>query len=287
MTAVAAGAGPAARAPGRRPTLEVERRLWRAGHRWVAGIDEVGRGAWAGPLSVGVAVVHAGVRTRSLPHWLRDSKMLPEERRELVFDDVARWCADAAVGHATAEECDRYGMTRAWRLAAHRALGSLEVVPDALVIDGPYDFLRARVPQHVASDGDEADDNALLDVPTVRQGSFDLDDGADDGAADAAGESGGPGSLDDECELPFAPVPATVLTMVGGDARCAAVAAASVLAKVVRDRLMREESVHFPPYGFDRNKGYPSPHHQMALRGYGLSAIHRRSWAFVADLPWR
>jgi ribonuclease HII len=74
--------------------------------------------------------------------------------------------------------------------------------------------------------------------------------------------------------------------VVGGDARCASVAAASVLAKVVRDRLMREESEHFPAYSFEQNKGYPSPVHQMALRGYGLSSIHRRSWSYVAALPW-
>ena len=236
----AARAGP----PVRRPTLEIERRLWRDGHRWVAGIDEVGRGAWAGPLSVGIAVVHAGVRAGSLPYWLRDSKMLSEKRRERVFDDVARWCADAAVGHATPEECDRLGMTRAWGLAAQRALCELEVAPDALVIDGPYDYLRA-----------------------------------------AGGEP--PEPCSEALGRPGAQVPSTVLMMIGGDARCAAVAAASVLAKVVRDRMMREEAVHFPAYGFDRNKGYPSARHQIALRGYGLSAIHRRSWAYVAGLPWR
>ncbi len=231
-------------APVRRPTLEVERRLWRDGYRWVAGVDEVGRGAWAGPLSVGIAVVHAGLRARTLPRWLRDSKMLSEQRRELVFEDVARWCADAAVGHATAEECDRLGMTRAWRLAAHRALGELEVVPDALVIDGPHDLLRE------------------------------------------AGTALSP-ERGDALGLRAGPVSSRVLTMVGADASCAAVAAASVLAKVVRDRMMREEAVHFPPYGFDSNKGYPSVRHQIALRGYGLSAIHRRSWAYVASLPWR
>jgi ribonuclease HII len=74
--------------------------------------------------------------------------------------------------------------------------------------------------------------------------------------------------------------------VIGGDARCASVAAASVLAKVVRDRLMRAESEHYPPYGFEQNKGYPSPTHQMALRGYGLSSIHRRSWSYVTSLPW-
>ncbi len=291
--------------PTKVPTLEVERRLWRDGHRWVAGIDEVGRGAWAGPLTVGVAVVHAGIRSRTLPRWLRDSKMLAEERRELVFDDVARWCADAAVGHAWPEECDRYGMTRAWRLAAHRALANLEVVPDACVIDGPYDFLRAggaktrtaavpdpdlEVPDAEAGEGEgDPDLEGLGDVTGAaaahgvpvrwEQCQFDVGAAEDEFAAHPV--------VDDLFELPEAPVPATVLTMIGADARCAAVAAASVLAKVVRDRWMREESTHFPPYGFDRNKGYPSPHHQIALRGYGLSAIHRRSWAYVAALPWR
>ena len=66
----------------------------------------------------------------------------------------------------------------------------------------------------------------------------------------------------------------------------AEVAAASVLAKVVRDRLMRAESEHFPAYGFERNKGYPSRAHRTALLGYGMSSIHRRSWSFAADLPW-
>jgi len=239
--------------PRGRPTLDVERSLWRKGHRWVAGIDEVGRGAWAGPLSVGVAVVHAGVRASSMPVWLRDSKAIPEERREGAFDDVARWCADAAVGHASAEECDRWGMTLAWRLAARRALCALEVAPDALLIDGPHDLLRGP--------------SASSTSPRC------------------------PASTSDErgrgLELPTADVPSTVLTIVGGDARCASLSAASVLAKVVRDRLMREDATHFPPYGFDRNKGYPSSHHQMALRGYGLSAIHRRTWAYVGDLPWR
>jgi ribonuclease HII len=75
--------------------------------------------------------------------------------------------------------------------------------------------------------------------------------------------------------------------IVDGDAKCASVAAASVLAKVVRDRIMREEAHHFPVYGFERNKGYPSLVHQTALRGYGPSAIHRRSWAFMEELPWR
>jgi ribonuclease HII len=236
---------------GRRPTLDEERRLWRSGCRWVAGLDEVGRGAWAGPVSVGVAVVYPGARTSSLPAWLRDSKLLTEDRRESVFAEVARWCADGAVGHATAAECDRWGMAAALRLAAYRALAALELAPDAVLVDGPHDLLRparSRTEQPELALGEGS--NATLPLPKVA-------------------------------------LPATVVPVVGGDARCAAVAAASVLAKVVRDRMMREEAVHFPAYHFERNKGYPSPAHQTALRGYGLSAIHRRSWSFVADLPWR
>lgn len=226
-----------------RPGLHEERRLWRAGHRWVAGLDEVGRGAWAGPVSVGVAVVHHGVAARSMPAWLRDSKLLGEDRREAVFDEVAGWCADGAVGHAGADECDRWGMAAALRLASYRALAALELRPTALLVDGPTNLLREP----------------------------------------AAPPAGGPLPL----PLPAVAVPAAVVPVVGGDRRCAAVAAASVLAKVVRDRRMRADAEHFPQFHFERNKGYPSALHQIALRGYGLSAIHRRSWSYAAELPWR
>jgi ribonuclease HII len=234
-----------------RPSLRHEARLWRAGHEWVAGIDEVGRGAWAGPLSVGVAVVRPGVRMRSVPKELRDSKMLPEDRREAIFDAVASWCAAWAVGHASAAECDRWGMTAAQRLATHRALAALEIVPDAALLDGPYDFVRDRTPQ----------------LPGL-----------------GLGEEDGPAAW---LPLPEITQPKLVVPLIDADQHCAAVSAASVLAKVVRDRMMRAESEHYPAYEFDRNKGYPSPTHKFALRGYGLSTIHRRSWAFVSGVPWR
>jgi ribonuclease HII len=227
--------------------LDHERTLWRKGHHWVGGMDEVGRGAWAGPVTVGVAVLPPGVTRRTMPLWLRDSKLLHEVRREAIFDDVAAWCACWAIGHASAAECDRWGMTAALRLAAYRALAGLPLVPDALVVDGPRD---------------------LLKEPPVQL------------------ELRAQGSPTDGLALPEVVTPATVLPVVDGDARCASVSAASVLAKVVRDRLMRDEALHYPPYQFDMNKGYPSSAHKLALRGYGLSAIHRRSWAFVHSLPW-
>jgi ribonuclease HII len=241
-----------------RPTLDQERRLWKAGHEQVAGLDEVGRGAWAGPVSVGVAVVRPGVRRNSMPRWLRDSKLLAEDRREEIFGEVGAWCAAWAVGHADPAECDRFGMTAALRLASYRALVQLGSTPDALLIDGPYDLLKERPPlqPELPLEGEEWSSRRL-----VRRD---------------------PGPV----PVPEVSTPPVVVPVVDGDARCAAVAAASVLAKVVRDRLMRNESPHYPPYDFELNKGYPSPTHKMALRGYGPSAIHRRSWAFVDGLPW-
>ena len=138
-------------------------------------------------------------------------------------------------------------MTAALRLAAYRALSNLPIVPDALVIDGPYDLLREPPVQL-----------QLLEDATVRE----------------------------RPAMPEVATPARVVPVVDADARCAAVSAASVLAKVVRDRLMREAAPHYPVYQFEENKGYPSSAHKRALRGYGLSAIHRRSWAFVSGIPW-
>jgi ribonuclease HII len=78
----------------------------------------------------------------------------------------------------------------------------------------------------------------------------------------------------------------TVEMRVKADATCLAVAAASILAKVTRDRVMRAESEHFPAFGFDSNKGYPCPVHRAALHGWGPSTIHRRSWVFLDGLCW-
>jgi ribonuclease HII len=77
-----------------------------------------------------------------------------------------------------------------------------------------------------------------------------------------------------------------VRTLIKGDARCLSIAAASILAKVTRDRLMRYEAVHYPGWGFDSNKGYPDPRHTAALQWLGPSSIHRRSWVFMESLAW-
>lgn len=204
------------------PTLRLERRLWDAGDRVVCGIDEVGRGAWAGPVTV-AAVVPAPEHLRGI----RDSKQLGRPEREVAADAVRGWAVAFGVGHASHEECDELGMTAALRAAGHRALAQLDAMgyaPDRIVLDGNHDYL-------------------------------------------ALG--------------------ARVTTVIKGDATCLAVAAASCVAKVTRDRIMREEAVHYPPYDFESNVGYPAPVHKAALAGYGPSAIHRRSWIFMEGLCWR
>ena len=203
------------------PTLRFERRCWRAGDRLVCGIDEVGRGAWAGPTTV-AAVVPAPSHLRGV----RDSKMLSRAQRERVAVDVTNWAVAIGVGHASHLECDELGMTRALRLAGTRALGELSAQgyePDRIILDGNHNYL----------------------------------------------------GLGDR-----------VTTIIKGDATSLAVAAASVVAKVTRDRLMRDEAEHFPPYGFESNVGYPAPVHKAALAAYGPSAIHRRSWVFMEGLCW-
>lgn len=200
------------------PGLRAEKALWEEGVGTVVGFDEVGRGAWAGPITVGAAVVPTDRRV----YKIRDSKMLTEPEREALFDRVAGWCRSWAVGHASAEECDELGMSEAQRLAASRAVDDLGVTPEAVLLDGKWDFV------------------------------------------------GGPRTT----------------TLVGGDATSLSIAAASILAKVTRDRLMRAAAEHHPEFWFEHNKGYPGPRHRAALQWYGPSAIHRRSWVFMDGLMW-
>ncbi len=221
LTAPARGSG---------PSLRVEGRYFADGCAAVGGVDEVGRGAWAGPVSVGIAVITPG-SGRRIPPGVRDSKQLTWAEREKLFDPLSRGVASYAVGHATNNECDELGMTVAQRLAARRAFERLDVLPDVLLLDGRFDFLADRTAEQSG-------------FPPVRM-------------------------------------------IVRGDSSSKAIASASVLAKVTRDRLMAEESEHYPWYGFERNRGYPAPAHKMALATWGCTPFHRRSWAFVGGLLFR
>lgn len=202
------------------PTLEIEQQLRADGARVVAGVDEVGKGSWAGPLVVCAAVVRTDVAVDELV--ARDSKALSEKRRETIFETVTAQCTHWALGVVSANECDRLGMSNAQRLATKRAVMGLGVEVDAVVADGKWDFVSPLVPR--------------------------------------------------------------VVMRVKADAVSASVAAASVLAKVSRDRMMRELAVEHPHWNFAGNKGYPCPKHREGLRMHGASPIHRMSWAFMDNL---
>lgn len=276
---------PAAGARTRVPTLREERRLLRSGHVLVAGMDEVGRGALAGPVTVGVVVVDAGVRTA--PSGVRDSKLLTPAAREALVPRLRRWAPAYAVGHAEPEEIDSYGIIAALRLAGRRALAALPQTPTCVLLDGSHDWLSPPRPRR---GGAEA---AAADAP-VTEPLFDLDvvplaavSAAWPPVASATGPEFAVRAVPPEVPLGCRP---EVMTLVKADLRCAAVAAASVLAKVERDAIMVARSADHPAYGWRDNKGYSAPEHLAALSEHGPCAQHRRSWSLPGvgvgdDLP--
>ncbi len=122
-----------------RPSLRAERALQRDGYPVLAGMDEVGRGALAGPVSVGVVVIDPACR--SAPQGVKDSKLLAPADRERMVPRIRRWSKAHAVGHASPAEIDEVGIIAALRLAGTRALAELPVVPDLVILDGNYDWL--------------------------------------------------------------------------------------------------------------------------------------------------
>ncbi len=216
------------------PTLRFERQLLRGGVARLACSDEVGRGALSGPVSIGMVVVSES--TRSAPQGVRDSKLLSPEARERLVPAIRRWADCYAVGHASPAEIDELGIIAAMRLAGHRALAQLTVVPEAVLLDGNHDYLTPPA------------QDALFAAPLVV----------------------GPPLVE---EVP------PVTTRVKADLTCAAVAAASILAKTTRDALMVELAAEHPEYGWAENKGYASPGHIDALARLGATEHHRRSWS--------
>lgn len=207
------------------PTLDVETALWCAGYDLVAGIDEVGRGAWAGPVTIGVAVTR--YTDGPFPDGLADSKDLTAKRRAAILPKVQDWVTDHAVGEATPAEIDTLGIIRALRLAGRRALANLTVTPDCVILDGDTNYLAGDPVRELAG---------LGQCPPVR-------------------------------------------TEIKGDARCASVSAASVIAKEHRDAYMATLDADYPAYRFSSHAGYGgAPAHQAAVRDHGLTPHHRRSW---------
>jgi ribonuclease HII len=242
--------------PGPPPSLRHERALLRSGHTYLAAVDEVGRGALAGPVTVGVVVVDIG--TKSAPSGVRDSKLLTPAARRAIAPKLRRWAPLHAVGHSSPDEIDEIGIIAALRLAGCRALATLPLVPDCALLDGNHNWLSIPVPRP-ADPGIETAALFEFEVEPV--------------AVARAGES----------EIRAEIIPPRVVTQIKADMRCAAVAAASVLAKVERDAIMVGLARRFPDYGWELNKGYSAPEHIAALRRIGHCELHRRSW----NLPGR
>ena len=192
------------------PTLEIEQLLWQNGYRFVAGIDEAGRGPLAGPVVAAAVVFEPG----KLIEGVRDSKQLSEKKREALYQVIVNECLAYGIGIVPPEEIDRITIRNATFKAMRKALGAMKQVPDFLLIDGE--------------------------------------------------------------ELPDSLYPQEAI--VGGDDKSFTIAAASILAKVTRDRLMREYHLQYPQYHFDRHKGYGTQLHREMILKYGPSPIHRKSF---------
>lgn len=244
------------------PTLDIERSLADSGADFVAGFDEVGRGALAGPVMVGVALLRGDdLRNGALdvPAGVADSKLLTEHRREAIVDELKDWCAAWAVGSASNDEIDEWGIGHALGVAALRALDEAE---RALGLPDPAD------PHSIADSHSTAElHSAASPLPRVSA----ILDGPHDYITKTVNTFDAPA-------LPAAP---HVITKVKGDRSCAAVAAAAVIAKVTRDRLMvriADEHPEWAAYAWAQNKGYGSAAHRAAIAELGPTPLHRVSW---------
>lgn len=193
------------------PTLEIEDSL----PGLVAGIDEAGRGPWAGPV-VAAAVI---LDRANLPAGLRDSKTLTEKRREAIAAEIyAR--AIVGVGVASVEEIDEINILQATFRAMARAEAALSTAPDVCIVDGSQKpKLKARTEM-----------------------------------------------------------------IVKGDAKSLSIAAASIIAKTARDKMMRELAVEHPFYAWEKNKGYGAPAHREGLEVHGVTPHHRKSFAPIHNM---
>jgi ribonuclease HII len=211
-------AAPKAKAPPARafPTLGLELLLIQASGGPVCGVDEAGRGPWAGPVSAGAVILNPD----DLPEGIDDSKALTAARREALEIEIKARAVAWGVGFASVEEIAELNILHATGLAMCRAVEALGVEPTAALVDGNYRFK----------------------------------------------------------------LPCEVRTVVGGDGLSLSIAAASILAKTARDRLMVELDGVYPGYGFASHKGYNAPVHQQALKALGPCPAHRSGWAPIRAL---
>ena len=197
-------------------TLRFEKKVWQVGARFVAGVDEVGRGSLFGPVVAAAVILDPEYRIRGL----RDSKLLPPERREVLAERIREHAIAWAVAAIDAARIDQINIYQASRLAMREAVLGLNPAADHLLVD----------------------------------------------------------ALRLDCNLPQQPI-------IHGDALSASIAAASIIAKVARDRMIVAWDPVFPAYGLASNKGYSTPRHLAALREHGPSPLHRQSFAPVWNAP--
>ncbi len=200
----------------RRPDFAFERKQWALGARFVAGVDEVGRGPLAGPVGVAAVILAPD----NPPPGIDDSKKLGLARREALFPLILERALSVSIVFASAEEIDRYNIRGATLRAMARAVAGLSLRPDFALIDG-------------------------RDAPE--------------------------------------PLPCPARAVVDGDALSLSIAAASIVAKVARDRLMARLDRHFPGYGFGAHAGYATPAHRQALARLGPTPLHRKSFKSPAS----
>ena len=192
------------------PDLTLERD---AGGR-VAGIDEAGRGPWAGPVVAAAVVIDSARMAPELAAAIDDSKKLTRARRDALAVALVD-CADIGIGAASVDEITRHNILQATFRAMQRALAALDQAPDWALVDG----------------------NRLPDLPCPAR------------------------------------------AIVRGDGLSLSIAAASIIAKVTRDRCMARLARRYPGFGWERNAGYGTAEHRDALAGLGITPHHRKSWA--------
>ena len=198
------------------PDFSFEQQAAQRGLRYIAGVDEVGRGPLAGPVTAAVVILDPD----HIPPGLNDSKKLSAKRRIIIEADIWRM-AEVSVAHATVDEIDALNILRASHLAMWRAIDGLARRPDHLLVDGNM------IPRGLTLSAE---------------------------------------------------------ALVKGDARSLSIAAASIVAKVARDRIMCELAADFPGYGWDSNAGYPTKSHKQALVRLGVTPHHRVSFKPVHNI---
>lgn len=213
----------------------------------VVGLDEVGRGCLAGPVYAAAAIVPLEHAATLVEMGVTDSKLLKSEKRDRLSEEILKLC-HVGVGSASVDEIDAINILQASFLAMRRALHRLE---EALVLRSASGFETA----HFLVDGHQR-------IPMV----------VSKFASSAENES---------VMSRYAKVPQT--TVIKGDLRALPIAAASIVAKVTRDRLMIEAAREYPHYGFEKHKGYAAPIHRQAIAEHGPTALHRKTFGGVRE----